>query len=75
MNEEKIPECPDGHGEMVPAMGEVKIRRDKEDRAELGVRDLRENCYFTLPLNSRCASPESILFHPDNPRPAASAAG
>ena len=24
MNEEKIPECPDGHGKMVPAMGEVK---------------------------------------------------
>ena len=24
MNQEKNPECPDGHGEMVPAMGEVK---------------------------------------------------
>jgi hypothetical protein len=24
MNEEKIPECPEGHGEMLPAMGEVK---------------------------------------------------
>ena len=24
MNEEKIPECLEGHGEMVPAMGEVK---------------------------------------------------
>ena len=24
MNQEKIPVCPDGHGEMVPAMGEVK---------------------------------------------------
>ena len=30
MNEEKIPECPEGHGEMVPAMGEVRERRDKE---------------------------------------------
>ena len=24
MNQEKNPKCPDGHGEMVPAMGEVK---------------------------------------------------
>jgi hypothetical protein len=30
--------------------------RDEEDRAELGVRDLRENCDVTLPLNTRCAS-------------------
>jgi len=34
MNEEKVPECPDGHGEMVPAMGEVKkgeIRRIEQN--------------------------------------------
>ena len=34
MNEEKNPECPDGHGEMVPAMGEVKkgeIRRIEQN--------------------------------------------
>jgi hypothetical protein len=24
MDKDKNPECPDGHGEMVPAMGEVK---------------------------------------------------
>ena len=34
MNEEKIPACPEGHGEMVPAMGEVKkgeIRRIEQN--------------------------------------------
>jgi len=30
--------------------------RDTEDRAELEVRHLRENCYVTIPLNKRCAS-------------------
>jgi hypothetical protein len=36
MNEEQVPECPDGHGEMVPAMGEVKkgeIRRIEQNWA------------------------------------------
>ena len=44
--------------------GRGEERRDQEDRAELGVRDLRENCYVTVPLNTRCGSPERILFHP-----------
>jgi hypothetical protein len=34
MDKDKNPECPDGHGEMVPAMGEVKkgeIRRIEQN--------------------------------------------
>lgn len=31
MNNDKNPECPEGHGEMVPEMGEVK--REKIEKA------------------------------------------
>ena len=56
MNEEKIPECPEGHGEMVPAMGEVKKGELRRIEQTWGARPAGKSLRYPSPKHTLCLS-------------------